>query len=173
MKKIDVAIREHGYTGPYSAVSRKVAEMRKRKKLKQPPQNPIQQISRKQLSTWMWKIKDTLHVEESSKLSHCLNAYPGLERMYNTIQEYRIIIQTYDYPAFLKWMGGILDDKKHPFHHYAYRQRSDLKAIKHAFLLSYSNGLVEGQINKLKTLKRMMYGRAHLSLLQKRIVYQL
>jgi transposase len=173
VKKIDATIREHGYTGPYSAVSRKVAELRKRKKLNQPPENPTQHISRKQLSIWMWKMKDMLHAEEQSKLTYCLNKYPELKKMYNTIQEYRTIIEAYDYPAFLKWMGVILNDKKHSFHHYAYRLRSDLNAIKHAFLFPYSNGLVEGQINKLKTIKRMMYGKAHLPLLQKRVVYQL
>jgi len=57
---------------------------------------------------------------------------------------------------------------KQPFYFYAKRLRSDLQAIKHAFLLPYSNGVLEGQINRLKTIKRMMYGRAGLDLLEKR-----
>jgi transposase len=58
------------------------------------------------------------------------------------------------------------------FYPYARRLRSDLQAVKHAFLLPYSNGVLEGQINRLKTIKRMMYGRAGLALLEKRVLYR-
>lgn len=40
----------------------------------------------------------------------------------------------------------------------------------HAGTLSWSTGQVEGQINRLKVLKRQMYGRAKLDLLEKRFV---
>ncbi len=36
--------------------------------------------------------------------------------------------------------------------------------------LAWSNGQVEGQINRLKTLKRQMYGRADLDLLERRFL---
>ncbi|MFY0145300.1 transposase [Bacillus cytotoxicus] len=36
----------------------------------------------------------------------------------------------------------------------------DVKAISAACSLSFSNGITEGHINRLKTIKRMMYGRA-------------
>src|SRR5476651_26091 len=38
--------------------------------------------------------------------------------------------------------------------------RQDLEAVRNAGLETWSNGQTEGQINKLKTLKRAMYGRA-------------
>ncbi|WP_420792445.1 ISL3 family transposase [Bacillus cereus] len=173
VKSIDAALRKQGYTGTYSAVSRQVAAIRKNKKLNQPQKNSIHQTSRKQLGRWMWKMRNMLNPENLSVLDHCLNKYPNLKGIYQTIQEYRTIIQTFDYPTFLQWMRTLLANHKHPFHQYARRLRSDLEAIKHAFLLPYSNGLLEGQVNRLKTLKRMMYGRANLPLLQKRILYQL
>jgi transposase len=36
----------------------------------------------------------------------------------------------------------------------------DFDAVKNAIEMSRSNGQAEGQINRLKTLKRAMYGRA-------------
>ena len=49
-----------------------------------------------------------------------------------------------------------------------------LNADKHAVLAALrepcSNGQTEGQINKLKALKRQMYGRANLDLLRARLV---
>ncbi len=38
--------------------------------------------------------------------------------------------------------------------------RQDEAAVKAALSLEWSNGQTEGQINRLKTLKRQMYGRA-------------
>ena len=44
--------------------------------------------------------------------------------------------------------------------------RQDLAAVRNAVLEPWSNGQTEGQINKLKTLKRAMYGRAGVDLLR-------
>ncbi|MBE7169534.1 MAG: ISL3 family transposase [Williamsia sp.] len=47
---------------------------------------------------------------------------------------------------------------------------SDYQAVVNGLTLPWSNGQVEGQINKLKTLKRQMYGRAGFVLLRKRVI---
>lgn len=47
---------------------------------------------------------------------------------------------------------------------------SDYQAVVNALTLPWSNGQVEGQINKLKTIKRQMYGRAGFELLRKRVI---
>ena len=48
--------------------------------------------------------------------------------------------------------------------------RQDLEAVRNAVLEPWSNGQTEGQINKLKTLKRAMYGRADVDLLRARMI---
>jgi transposase len=48
--------------------------------------------------------------------------------------------------------------------------RQDIKAVRNAVLESWSNGQTEGQINRLKTLKRAMYGRAGVDLRRVRIM---
>ena len=48
--------------------------------------------------------------------------------------------------------------------------RQDLDAVRNAVLEPWSNGQTEGQINKLKTLKRAMYGRAGVDLLRARML---
>lgn len=50
--------------------------------------------------------------------------------------------------------------------------RSDLAAVRNALRLNWSNGQTEGQINRLKFIKRQMYGRAKLDLLRKRVLYR-
>ena len=46
----------------------------------------------------------------------------------------------------------------------------DYAAVKAGLTLQWSNGPVEGTVNRLKLLKRSMYGRAGLSLLRKRFL---
>ena len=48
--------------------------------------------------------------------------------------------------------------------------RDDYAAVKAGVTLPWSNGPVEGHINRLKMLKRHMCGRAHLDLLSRRFV---
>jgi transposase len=47
----------------------------------------------------------------------------------------------------------------------------DFDAVRAALTLPYSNGQTEGQVNKLKTIKRQMYGRADFDLLRQRVLY--
>jgi transposase len=50
--------------------------------------------------------------------------------------------------------------------------RQDFSAVYNALSMVWSNGQVDGQINRLKFVKRMMYGRANFDLLRKRFLYQ-
>jgi len=46
----------------------------------------------------------------------------------------------------------------------------DEAAVRAAIILPWSNGQTEGQITKLKLVKRQMYGRAKIDLLQARLI---
>ena len=48
--------------------------------------------------------------------------------------------------------------------------RADYEAVKAGVTLMWSTGPVEGQINRLKMLKRQMYGRAGIGLLRQRVL---
>jgi transposase len=48
--------------------------------------------------------------------------------------------------------------------------RQDIDAVQNAVIEPWSNGQTEGQINRLKTLKRSMYGRASIELLRGRML---
>ncbi|MDH6709090.1 transposase [Kitasatospora sp. MAA19] len=47
---------------------------------------------------------------------------------------------------------------------------SDLGAVVAGLSLPFSSGAVEGQVNRIKMLKRQMFGRAGLDLLRKRVL---
>ena len=46
----------------------------------------------------------------------------------------------------------------------------DFPIIHAALELPYSNGVTEGHVNRLKTIKRMMYGRASFDVLRRRVL---
>jgi len=48
--------------------------------------------------------------------------------------------------------------------------RSDWEAVKLSISKPWSNGPIEGQINRLKAIKRQMYGRAGFELLKARVL---
>ena len=48
--------------------------------------------------------------------------------------------------------------------------RQDYDPVKAAVSVKWSNGQVEGQINRLKNIKRQMYGKASFKLLRKRVL---
>jgi len=47
----------------------------------------------------------------------------------------------------------------------------DRAAVENALRYEWSNGVTEGHINKLKLIKRSMYGRANFDLLRRRVVH--
>lgn len=46
----------------------------------------------------------------------------------------------------------------------------DFETIKNAVIYDYNNGLAEGNVNKVKVIKRIMYGRCHFSTLRNKVL---
>ncbi len=61
--------------------------------------------------------------------------------------------------------------RQSPLHHFAVQLQRDEAAVRAALTLPWSTGPVEGQIHRLKLIKRQMYGRAKLDLLRIRVLH--
>jgi len=46
----------------------------------------------------------------------------------------------------------------------------DITAVENGINMRWSNGAVEGPVNRLKSIKRQMYGRASFELLRKKVI---
>ncbi len=46
----------------------------------------------------------------------------------------------------------------------------DIEAVESGINMVWSNGAIEGQVNKIKSIKRQMYGRASFELLRKKVI---
>lgn len=68
------------------------------------------------------------------------------------------------------WLSAAKSSSLPTFERFAQGIRDDYEAVKAALILPWSNGQVEGQVNRLKLLKRQMYGRASFELLNRRFI---
>lgn len=76
-------------------------------------------------------------------------------------------------PALLPgWLTALTGSGVKELQAFAVGIDRDYDAIRAALELPQSNGQVEGQVNRLKTLKRSMYGRAGLGLLRARVLHR-
>ncbi|HYZ40044.1 MAG TPA: ISL3 family transposase [Stellaceae bacterium] len=68
------------------------------------------------------------------------------------------------------WLNDASRSGIYGIQRFARTLRQDIEAVRNAVLEPWSNGQTEGQINRLKTLKRAMYGRAGVDLLRARLM---
>jgi hypothetical protein len=68
------------------------------------------------------------------------------------------------------WLKDARQSGIYGMQRFARALRHDIEAVGNAALEPWSNGQTEGQINRLKTLKRAMYGRAGVDLLRARLM---
>jgi transposase len=70
-----------------------------------------------------------------------------------------------------RWIGEVAGAGLPEFDAFVTKIRQDLAAVLAALRLPWSQGQTEGQITKLKLLKRSMYGRSGFDLLKQRVLY--
>ena len=70
-----------------------------------------------------------------------------------------------------EWIGESKASGVAEFKALAVKLVQDIEAVVAAMILPYSQGQTEGRINKLKLVKRSMYGRGNFDLLRQRILY--
>jgi len=91
-----------------------------------------------------------------------------LEAIGHTARGFFEMIRKHDAVAWPRWLE---DAMQSPLASFARRLERDRSAVDAALRLPWSNGMVEGQIHRLKLIKRQMYGRASFDLLRLRVLH--
>ena len=84
--------------------------------------------------------------------------------------DFRDILRGKDAGRMHNWIRDASESGIGPLMRFAYGLRRDLQAVIAAVETTWSSGQVEGQINRLKSIKRQMYGRAGFPLLRARVL---
>ena len=85
-------------------------------------------------------------------------------------QDFAAIVRERQPDRFDSWLDRATASGVAPLQRFATRLRGDYEAVKAGLTLRWSNGPVEGQINRLKMLKRSMFGRAKIDLLSRQFL---
>ena len=116
------------------------------------------------------KPPEHLSDEEQAALERMLQAHSRVKRAYEFGQAFvRIVRQRYT-KALIPWLEALVESDLTELRGFARSLKQDLSAVQAALSLPWSNAQVEGQINRLKFIKRQMYGRAKFDLLRLRIL---
>jgi transposase len=95
---------------------------------------------------------------------------PELTAAESLAREFRRLVRTRDAPSLAPWLDSAQKGNLPEFREFAAGLRRDGAAVAAALTMAWSNGQAEGQITKLKMLKRQMFGRANLDLLRQRVL---
>jgi transposase len=112
---------------------------------------------------------DQLADYERQALDQLLTDDPELATGYRLLQRFRQLIATRDQRALDGWLDDAEASSLPPFVSLAHGIRTDRAAVDAALTTAWSNGQVEGQVHRLKLIKRQGYGRAKLDLLARRV----
>lgn len=164
-------IKQLGYAGCQTMVADWVAAQRKQLN----PQHRGSQAKKRPWSAravaWLLvKSPEKLNPEEKVTVERVLQASELVRRAYHFGQAFlRLIRQGYD-KALEPWLRAALESDITQLRQFAKSLLPDQAAVQAALSLPWSNGQVEGQVNRLKLIKRQMYGRAKFDLLKLRFL---
>jgi transposase len=171
-------IQQKGYSGSRPSVSRWVAKIRKQAAPRKPANDVVPRPRETATRPWsaryaVWlllKQPATLEPAKRAALEPMLNANPALRSAYNFAQAFLRMVRN-RYPLGLRpWLDAVIENKIPELAGLAKSLRQDFNAVFAALSLPWSNGQVEGQVNRLKMIKRQMYGRAGFDLLRVRVI---
>jgi len=123
--------------------------------------------SARTIARLMTTAQDQLSKADTITIAAIEAGVPALLTARNLIDRFQTMIRKKAEPELDPW---ICDALKSPFVAFANGILKDKEAVAAAISLPWSNGQVEGHINKLKLVKRQMYGRGKLDLLEARLI---
>lgn len=174
-------IRKLGYVGSYSSLSQFLQSWREEKRAdkqlsaaQQPERihstvSAVRHISAPEAASVLSKPRSMLN-ERQSKMVDFLKRTADFAKMRHLILSFRSILCHGEVSSLARWIeeaeaSGIAAISK-----FVRQVNRDREAVEHAVEYQWSNGPVEGHINRLKTVKRQMYGRAGFDLLRARVL---
>ena len=163
---------EKGYTG--SVASLRMFMQKEKTRIHRPEEQdktPSEFIQRKSLCQLIYKKLENITTITAKQYEQALKKYPTLSGLYALVKDFYGAIfskkpetidswiesaKKYDIPELQTFVEGLL---------------KDLQAIKNGITYPYNNGLAEGSVNKIKVIKRIMYGRSSFDLLKAKVLF--
>ena len=159
-----------GVTGSETIVRDAVAKWRKGWNPSVTTAVRLPSVSR--VSRWLmpWRIIRGEENYASRFISLMCEKEPELKIAQQLVLEFYRILKTQNKSQLSSWFTRVHESGSAEFRRVAAGMEADAAAICEAISSRWSNGVVEGHVNRLKMLKRQMYGRVGFELLRQRVM---
>lgn len=167
-------LKAHGYRGSKRAVYRYLSFLQETRVLNEPATNSAPEwntFSAKQ-AVWLFiREPEGLDEQQWQALLGLCQGSPEIEKAYQLAQSFCSMLRQRQGEERLEgWLQEAKQSALPEFQHFTAGIQRDKAAVQAGLSLPYSSGPVEGHINRLKLIKRSMYGRAQFDLLRQRVL---
>lgn len=172
-------IQTQGFRGSASLVGKLTSDWRAR--LPGPPERvrgkkrqaaPLakRRLSPRQASWLFVKDQAQLTADQRLLIERVCQTNADLHELYQLGQDFVQMVKQRQARRLAPWLARAHQSSSTELRGFASGIKRDYAAVQAALSLPWSQGQVEGQITRLKFLKRQMYGRAHFDLLRSRVL---
>jgi transposase len=174
-------LRQRGYAGGYGVVAAYARRLRQAQGL--PPGHrcahqplpavaePACQPLTPRRATWLVLRRETQRTEaEAQQLTQLHAQSPAVAEAIDLAQDFATLVRQRQPERLDSWLKRATTSAVDAVQRFAAGLYEDYEAVKAGVTLPWSTSPVEGHINRLKMLKRQMFGRARLDLLSRRFV---
>ncbi|WP_443079467.1 ISL3 family transposase [Streptomyces sp. NBC_01717] len=154
-----------GYKGSYQRVRAYLRE----KRLSPGPVSARPPTPRT-VSGWILRHPDSLAASEQLRLKAVLARCPELDALTRHVRSFARMLTERTGERLPDWLDAVRQDDLPPIHSLAAGIDRDRDAVAAGLTLPWNSGVVEGHVNRIKMLKRQMFGRAGFTLLRKRVL---
>jgi transposase len=136
------------------------------------PFNPLLTISAPRATWLFFRRAEDLKAEEQELLGLLRQASSQVEVVYQLVEKFLHMVRERTGEQLDAWLGAVEATHLEAFQSFVNGIQQDKDAVFAGLTLPWSNGPLEGNVNRLKLIKKSMYGRAEFDLLKIRVLYQ-
>lgn len=172
-------LQTRGYRGCETTVRNFVARLRKDLSgMAYPPRKTqegrirIPASSPREIRWLLTRREEELEPEELSDRARLLERSQEAKLLYQLVQDFLQMVRSHQADRLEPWMQAARDSDIKEMISFVNGIERDYTAVRAGLSLIWSQGPVEGTVNKSKTHKRLMYGRAGFKLLRQKMLHQ-
>ncbi len=126
-----------------------------------------------QKATWLFLRKQAdLDETEQENLKQLRQAHPAIEKAYHLVSAFLQMMRERTGQQLEQWLSNVQESGLPEFESFLTGIQRDKDAVLAGLTLPWSNGPTEGHVNRLKLIKRSMYGKAKFDLLRLRVLHR-
>ena len=163
-------ISAQGFTGSYSSLWNYLHSWDQGSPPKRTPKHPDPAPTPRQAAWTIVTLPDKRTEQQKHQVVAWCEASAELSKTHELAQSFGKLIRAQQVDPLDGWINAARSSGIAIWKRFAAGLQGDYEAVANALKLPWSNGFVEGAIQRLKLIKRQAYGRANLDLLKARVM---